>query len=98
MVARTRYARPRYLPMVFALAGDSTMTSDVEPGSHGCSFSTVFAAFLALVAFVAVFVARFFALFVAMLSAPSCDHRCLTNPRVRCLRASHGDRRARSSP
>src|SRR6185312_12605203 len=28
-VARTRYAGPRYLPMVLAFAGDSTMTSDL---------------------------------------------------------------------
>src|ERR1700685_3730722 len=34
-VALTRYPRPRYLPIVFALAGDSTMTSDVVPGWGG---------------------------------------------------------------
>src|SRR5688572_7249166 len=40
-VARTRYARPRYLPMVFAFAGDSTITSEVLPGSDGPSSSYV---------------------------------------------------------
>src|ERR1041385_1139320 len=33
-VARTRYPRPRYLPMVFAFAGDSTITR-VPPSRAG---------------------------------------------------------------
>src|SRR3954468_8451426 len=39
-VARTRYARPRYLPIVFAFAGDSTITSDVDPDSGPAPFSS----------------------------------------------------------
>src|SRR5881394_1942051 len=44
-VALTRYPRPRYLPMVFALAGDSTMTSDEPPAPSAplsISVTTVF--------------------------------------------------------
>jgi hypothetical protein len=48
IVARTLYARPRYFPMVFAFAGDSTITRDVEPGSDGPSSSMIFAAALFL--------------------------------------------------
>src|SRR5919201_1186104 len=60
MVARTRYERPRYLPIVFAFAGDSTMTSDVAPSSplprSSDSASADFAFDTRAVAFVARFV------------------------------------------
>src|SRR5580692_7030600 len=39
-VALTRYPRPRYLPIVLALAGDSTITRDVVPGWGGGPMST----------------------------------------------------------
>ena len=38
-VAFTAYAFPRYLPMVFALAGDSTMTSDLPAADRAASSS-----------------------------------------------------------
>ena len=41
-VAFTAYADPRYLPMVLALAGDSTMTSDRLPRLIGAAHSAVF--------------------------------------------------------
>src|SRR5919201_5041646 len=63
MVARTRYERPRYLPIVFAFAGDSTMTSDVAPSSplprSSDSASADFAFDTRAVAFVARFVFAF---------------------------------------
>jgi hypothetical protein len=43
-VARTRYPRPRYLPIVLALAGDSTMTSEVVPAAGGGPSSSTGAA------------------------------------------------------
>src|SRR6185503_12470993 len=60
MVARTRYPRPRYLPMVFAFAGDSTITSEVVPGS-GAGPSSMTSAFLRARGFAAFFAAVFFA-------------------------------------
>ena len=66
MVARTRYERPRYLPIVFALAGDSTITSDVPPGSLRLLSSMISgSACFAFDARDAVFVARFFAVVFA---------------------------------
>jgi hypothetical protein len=55
------------LPIVFALAGDSTMTSDVEPGSDACSLSSIRAAlFRALAGLALLAVDRFEALFAAV--------------------------------
>ena len=53
------YARPRYFPMVLAFAGDSTITSEVEPGSDGPSSSTILAVapFLARVGLIATLLA-----------------------------------------
>src|SRR5215210_436388 len=110
MVARTRYARPRYFPIVFALAGDSTITRDVAPGSDGVSSSMIleelFLARVGLTAALAapVFVARFrTVVFLAVLafaisSAPSCYRRFRTNLPGQFPRAAPANHRARCDP
>src|SRR6476659_4739888 len=94
--------------MVFAFAGDSTITSDVEPGSDGWSTFrssvSVLRALVARVALVAVLVARFAAVLLlavlafAILSAPLCCLRRRTNPPTPYPRAIHAGRRALSAP
>src|SRR6476646_5900243 len=107
MVARTRYARPRYLPIVFAVAGDSTMTSDVPPGSLPLLSSMISgSACFAFDARDAVLVARFFAVVFAaalvvlaraiVFSVPCCCRCFRTNLPDQFPREVHADRRALS--
>src|SRR3954467_15767126 len=93
--------------MVFAFAGDSTITSDVEPGSDGWSPSrsstAVFRALVARVTLLAVLVARFAVVLLlavlafAIISAPLCCRRRRKNPRDPSPPAIHADRRALSA-
>src|SRR6476646_7513951 len=65
-VARTRYPRPRYLPIVLALAGDSTITSEVVPAAGGGPSSSSGAALRPRAAvFLAVFAAPLPVVFAA---------------------------------
>src|SRR3954463_174816 len=74
-VARTRYARPRYFPIVFAFAGDSTITSEVDPaGAAGYSSASATlrpraVVFLAAAFFTVVFLAAVFFAAVLFLAA-----------------------------
>src|SRR5256885_10848149 len=111
MVARTLYARPRYLPIVFAFAGDSTITSEVVPDSEPLVGSSLYssASFAFARAVEAAFVGRFrlalpasrFPLPAsrfppfAILNAPLCCRRSTTNLPGQFLQAARVNRQAR---
>ena len=90
--------------MVLALAGDSTMTSEVEPaGASGVSSSSGSTAterprrfVAALPVALALFVARFLLVVLffltAMLSVPSDCRPAIARPRCRCPRGACEDR------
>src|SRR5262245_50487964 len=86
LLAVTSKSGPRYLPMVLALAGDSTMTRFFPLpglmyclGSGGASATTAF--FLVVLGFAAALGAAFFVVFVAVLrvaiTAPLLILRCV---------------------